>query len=321
MKALITGGAGFIGSHLAQLLLEDDWKVHILDDLSTGCEDNLPKNSSNLHFHLGCVTESENVRVLVALCDVVFHLAAVVGVQHAFNSPGQALRINIKGTENVLRAAGTYNKRVLVVSSSEVYGYGNGSKPKLEESDPVLLGTPTSSMRWAYGVSKLVDEFMAIEAFNKGLEAVVVRPFNVVGPRQVGHYGMVLPRFIKQALNGEPITVYGTGEQTRCFAYVAEVAQAFKELTLCDAAVGQVVNVAGFEEVTINYLARRVKELAGSDSPINHVPYEEAYGPGFDDAVRRSASTDKLRSLLGWVPKLPLDLVIMKTIEWSQRQC
>lgn len=320
MKVLVTGGAGFIGSHLVELLLKHGDEVIVYDDFSTGSEDNLPgvgAGEGNFWINRHSILDEEALGWSMTGCDQVYHLAAVAGVKEAFDHPLRTLTINIQGTHNVLKVADRLRKKVLVVSSSEVYGYGNEDKFLLEEKDKNIIGSPVSSLRWGYGVSKLVDEFLALSYQKEtGLPVVVARPFNVIGPRQRGRYGMVLPRFIKQALNNEPLTVYGDGEQTRSFAYVTEVANAFYDLMNCDKAVGQAVNVAGSEETSIKDLAKLVKEITGSESEITFVPYEKAYGKDFDDARRRFASVGRLEALIGYAPRMDLTEMIRMTVEW-----
>jgi len=318
MKALITGGAGFIGSHLMEYLMDQQWKVIVLDDFSTGRWKNLEYRSAFVNIVDGSVTDSNLVLDLVDQVDYVFHLAAVVGVKKAFEDPVNTLHVNIEGTNNVLRACASEGKRVLIASSSEAYGYGGED---LKEVDDCNIGSPMRSLRWAYGASKLVDEFIALSLHKQfRLPVTVVRPFNVVGPRQVGEYGMVLPRFIDWALKGEPIQVYGDGFQTRTFAYVGEVVAAFYDLMGTPESIGQVVNVAGNREISMLDLARKVKKITGSQSRIEFVSYEEIYGKKFDDSMKRVADTELLRSLIGWTPNMSLEEIIMKTIKWWEER-
>ena len=316
MKCLITGGAGFIGSHLAELLLDRGHAVMILDDLSTGKISNLIDAQPRITFYRGSVLNEELLSNLMMGQDQIYHLAAVVGVKEALSRPLETLEVNIQGTDNLLRLA-TPEQKILVVSSSEVYGYGAGSA--LKEQDSCILGSPLKSLRWGYGVSKLVDEFLAL-AYTRSYKKriTIVRPFNVVGPRQTGFYGMVLPNFIEQALEGKPITVFGTGEQTRCFAYVTEVVEIFYELLQWEETIGDVYNVAGREEIRIVNLARLVKAITKSNSEIVFVPYEEAYGTGFEDAMQRFADTRHLNEVLGHVPSIQIEDVIARTVEWMR---
>jgi UDP-glucose 4-epimerase len=312
MISLITGGAGFIGSHLAETLLSRGEQVIILDDLSTGCVHNIRHLRANPS--LRCVFDSVmNRHVLAEVVDesdVVFHLAAAVGVRRIIESPVRTIETNVRGTEMVLEAAARKKKLVFLASTSEVYGKNN--KVPFCEDDDVTLG-PTVKSRWSYGASKALDEFLALAYWKeRGLPVVIARLFNTVGPRQTGRYGMVLPTFVGQALDGLPLTVFGTGKQSRCFAYVADVVEAIVKLVENGRAVGEVVNVGNDEECTIEQLAFLVREITGSASPIEFVPYDQAYEPGFEDMVRRVPCLDKLASLAGLRPSTPLTTVIQK---------
>jgi UDP-glucose 4-epimerase len=287
MKHLITGGAGFIGSHLCEVLLAQGHKVVAIDDLSTGRVENIAHLRPLPHFQF--VREDiRNAQVLDRLtseAEVVIHLAAAVGVQLIVDDPVRTIRTNIMGTEGVLEAANRYGCKVLIASTSEVYG--KGVRVPFREDDDRLMG-PTVRSRWAYAESKAVDEFLSLAYHHQfGLPVVIMRFFNTVGPRQTGRYGMVVPRFVRQALRGEPLPVYGDGQQTRCFADVADVTRAVAELAEHAGAVGEVFNVGATQEITIRKLAERVIELTGSASEIVAVPYDEAYGPGFEDMRRR----------------------------------
>jgi UDP-glucose 4-epimerase len=307
---LITGGAGFIGSHLADALLAANHRVLVIDDLSTGNLNNIShlKGHSTFHFTRANITDSLVMDRLASQTDVIFHLAAAVGVKLIVEHPVHTIETNVMGTEVVLQAALRHNCRVLLASTSEVYG--KGSKIPFSEEDDILLGA-TSKSRWSYAASKLVDEFLAL-AYQReyGLAVIPFRLFNTVGPRQTGRYGMVVPRFVGQALRGEAITVYGDGSQSRCFCDVRDVVQALVGLAQHDEAHGQVYNIGGTEEVTIKALAERVKAVTRSESTIVNVPYEEAYAPGFEDMQRRVPDTTRINTLLGWQPHRSLDEIL-----------
>jgi UDP-glucose 4-epimerase len=315
---LITGGAGFIGSHLADLLIAAGHRVLAIDNLSTGRTDNIDHliDHPSFHFVRATITDSIVMDRLASQADVIFHLAAAVGVKLIVEHPVHTIETNIMGTEAVLQAALRYNCRVLVASTSEVYG--KGSKLPFSEEDDVLLG-PTSKSRWAYAASKMVDEFLAL-AYQReyGLLVTPFRLFNTVGPRQAGRYGMVIPRFVQMALKGEPITVYGSGSQSRCFCDVRDVVEALAGLANHPEAAGQVYNIGSNEEVSIWELAERVKALAGSSSPLVNVPYSEAYAPGFEDMQRRAPDTSRIRALLGWQPRRPLDEILAAVIDYQR---
>jgi UDP-glucose 4-epimerase len=313
MKALVTGGAGFIGSHLTDHLVSEGWQVVILDDLSTGRKDNLAQamedpDRNAVELVVGSITDAELVHSLSADVDVVFHLAAAVGVFTIQTDTLNSMRTNLHGTEIVLEAALRADARVLVASTSEVYG--KNTKVGLREDDDRIIGSPLKS-RWSYAEAKALDETYAHQyAIHHGLRAVIVRPFNTAGPRQTGRYGMVVPRFVKQALAGESLTVYGTGEQTRCFAHVADVIPALVKLVDTPAAYGSVFNIGNPEQISINDLARRVIARIGSSSDVVHVPYESAYGAGFEDMQRRVPDCARLSELIGYRPVRHLDDII-----------
>ena len=318
MTSLITGGAGFIGSHLAEALVARGEQVIILDDLSTGSVDNV--RSFRAHPRVHCFFESMMNRSLlcelVDEADIVYHLAAAVGVRRIIESPVRTIETNVKGTELVLECAAKKKKRVFVASTSEVYG--KNARAPFREDDDIVLG-PSSRSRWSYATSKLLDEFLALAYWNeKQVPVVIGRLFNTVGPRQTGRYGMVLPTFVLQALDGAPITVFGTGQQTRCFGYVGDAVEAIIRLMSCDAAVGEVVNIGNDEEITMEALARLVRERAHSTSPIRFIPYDEAYAPGFEDMPRRVPSVDKLFSLIGFRPTTPLIAIIDQIISHAK---
>ena len=315
---LITGGAGFIGSHLTESLLARGDRVLALDDLSTGCLDNIrgPLGHPAYRFTEASVCDTRVVNELAARAQTVFHLAAAVGVQLIVEHPVRTIVTNVMGTEVALDAARQHGCRVVLASSSEVYG--KGSKVPFGEDDDVLLG-PTSRSRWSYAASKMVDEFLGL-AYQReyGVSVTVARLFNTIGPRQTGRYGMVVPRLVRQALNGEPLTVYGDGTQSRCFCDVRDVVQALLGLAAHDDTAGAVVNVGSTHEITIDALARRIRTLAGSRSDIVHVPYDAAYAVGFEDMQRRVPDTAKLSQLTGWRPRWSLDETLHAVIAYER---
>ncbi len=311
-RVLITGGAGFIGSHLAEALIEAGKEVTVLDNLSTGRFENIEHlvGRPRFHFAIDTITNEVVLDRLASECQVIVHLAAAVGVQLIVERPVHTIETNVMGTEAVLQAAARYRAKVLIASTSEVYG--KGVRVPFSEDDDVVLG-PTNKSRWAYAASKMVDEFLALAYHReKDLPVVIARLFNTVGPRQRGRYGMVIPRFVEQALRGEPITVYGDGLQSRCFCDVSDVVRAFMGLIEHPQAVGRVFNVGSTEEITILDLARRVKAVTGSASPIEFIPYDQAYAPGFEDMRRRVPDTGRIRALLGWEPRVSLDEILAR---------
>ena len=314
-RYLITGGAGFIGSHLTERLLRDGHSVVVLDDLSTGRRENLSGllDAAGVQFIRDSVENEATVNTLMAQCDGVFHLAAAVGVQLVLDEPVRTIRTTIHGTEVVLDAANRYGRPVMITSSSEVYG--KGAKVPFHEDDDVVMG-PTKTTRYCYAYCKAIDEYLGL-AYHKqyGLPVRVVRLFNTVGPRQVGRYGMVLPRFVEAALRGQPLIVHGDGNQTRCFCHVRDVADALVTLTNTPAAAGQVFNLGGDEEVSINELASRVIKLTGSSSRIEHVSIEQAYGHRFEDMPRRVPDLHKVRQAVGFRPRHALDDIITSVID------
>lgn len=318
MQALITGGAGFIGSHLAEALLERGDEVHIIDDLSTGNIRNLDHLRDNKRLHV-TIDQVENVPVLAELVDrsdVVFHLAAAVGVRLVVESPVRTIETNLKTTELVLAQASKKQKKVFFASTSEVYGKRE-KQPCLEDDD-LIIGS-TKMGRWSYACSKAMDEFLALAyARERGLPVIVARFFNTVGPRQTGRYGMVVPNFVRQAISGENITVYGDGNQARCFGYVGDVVGAVMKLVDTPAAYGSVFNIGNETELSINELAERVIRLAGSSSRIQKIPYSEAYGDGFEDMRRRVPDLTKVRELIGYRPRIAVDEIIEKVIAYHR---
>jgi UDP-glucose 4-epimerase len=317
MKALITGGAGFVGSHLAEALLGRGDEVYVLDDLSTGSIENIEhlKASPSFHYAIESIRNEPVAAELVDRVDVVFHLAAAVGVRLIVESPVNTIETNVHGTESILKIANKKKKKVLIASTSEVYGKSN-QVPFREDADLVL--GPTHKGRWSYACSKAIDEFLALAYHKeKRLPVVIVRLFNTVGPRQTGRYGMVIPSLIKQALLGHPLTVYGDGRQSRCFTYVSDVVGVLMQLADHPGAVGQVFNVGNDrEEVTIAALAARVKARTGSQSEIVMVPYDEAYEEGFEDMRRRVPDLTKVHALVGYEPKVHLDEILDRVIAY-----
>ena len=313
---LVTGGAGFIGGHLSEALLDKGYEVTIIDDLSTGRLENIEYLTGNPRFRFTIETIANTAVMdrLVSECDLIFHLAAAVGVDLIVSQPIRVIETNIGGSEVVLQTARRYRRKVMLASTSEVYGKSNNA-PFSEDDDSVL--GPTIKNRWSYAATKAVDEFLAL-AYHKevGLPVGIFRLFNTVGPRQSGRYGMVIPRFVQSALSGKPIRVFGDGKQTRCFGNVSDSVRAIIALSECDEAVGQVFNVGTQEEVTILELAERVKERAGSSSEIVLIPYSEAYEEGFEDMRRRVPDTSKIRRLVGWQPEKSLDQTLDEVIAY-----
>lgn len=318
MRVLITGGAGFIGSHLADAYLQRGDEVLVIDDLSTGTIENIQHLKSNPKFHytIDSVHNQPVTAELVDQCDVVFHLAAAVGVKLIVESPVRTIETNVRGTEVVLALANKKQKRVLVASTSEVYGLS--ADVPFKEDGNLVMGATTKG-RWSYACSKAIDEFLALAYWReKKLPTTIVRLFNTVGPRQTGRYGMVIPTFVKQALAGRPITVYGDGRQTRCFGYVGDVVGALIKLMDTTESIGQVFNIGSTEEISILQLAEKVRELTQSTSEIVFVPYDDAYEEGFEDMPRRVPDTNKINQLVGFKPEMTLDGILETVISFHR---
>ncbi len=322
-QILITGGAGFIGSHLAEVMLSQGHHVTVIDDLSTGRMENIEPLVSHprFRFAIASITNEVVMDRLASECDTIIHLAAAVGVMLIVEKPVHTIETNVMGTEAVLKAALRYRAKVLIASTSEVYGKGN--HVPFREDDDVVLG-PTLRSRWAYAASKMVDEFLALAYHReKGLPVVVFRLFNTVGPRQTGRYGMVIPRFVQQALRDEALTVFGDGKQSRCFLHVRDAVEAIIDLAECPEAVGEVFNIGSTEEVTIDNLAQRVLQVSRQfkgqtteavQSDVVHIPYDQAYAIGFEDMIRRIPDISKLNQFTGWVPRRSLDEILKSVV-------
>ncbi len=320
MRVLITGGAGFIGSHLSEALLAEGREVFVIDNLSTGSIDNLAavKGHARFHYTIDTVANEPVLAELVDQADLVFHLAAAVGVKLIVEQPVHTIETNVHGTEVVLKLANKKKKLVVIASTSEVYGK-SADVPFREDADLVL--GPTTKQRWAYACSKAIDEFLALAYWKeKKLPVVIARLFNTVGPRQTGRYGMVIPTFVRQALSGRPITVYGDGTQTRSFTFVGDVVRALVALGDEPRAVGQVYNIGNGHEISIRELAERVKALARSASPIVTIPYDEAYEAGFEDMPRRVPDIGKIHALTGYEPRVQLDEILLQVIDYFQKR-
>jgi len=318
MKILVTGGAGFIGSHLVEALLARGDEVYVIDDLSTGSMENIVacKGRPGFAYVIETIINQPVVAEWVDRADVVCHLAAAVGVRLIVDSPVRTIETNISGTEVVLGQAAKKGKKVILASTSEVYGKAN--KMPFCEGDDLVLG-PTHKSRWSYACSKAIDEFLGLAYFKeKGLPVVIARLFNTVGPRQIGRYGMVVPTFVRQALRGEEITVFGDGAQSRCFSYVGDTVAALIQLIDHDEAAGQVFNVGNDKEITILDLARLVKKLAGSDSPIVTIPYDQAYEEGFEDMRRRVPDLSRIKKAIGYEPQTDIEAIVTSVIEYEK---
>ena len=320
MRAFITGGAGFIGSHLCETLLDQGHEVLILDNLSTGSIDNIAhlKGRPGFDYYVDTVNNEPLLAELIDRSDVVFHFAAAVGVKLIVEQPVHTIETNVHGTEVVLKHANKKKKLVVIASTSEVYGKSE-DVPFREDSDLVM--GPTPKHRWAYACSKAIDEFLALAYWKeRKLPVIIVRFFNTVGPRQTGQYGMVIPNFVRQALAGEPITVFGDGTQSRSFTHVADVVGALIKLVNEPKAIGQVINIGNTEEVSIAALAERVRDLCGSKSPIKFIPYEQAYESGFEDMPRRVPDLTRVKGLIGYEPQHQLDAVLTQVIDYFRRK-
>jgi UDP-glucose 4-epimerase len=318
-SALITGGAGFIGSHLSELLLEQGTEVFVLDDLSTGSERNVAHLRERRDFHLivDSVLKSSVVNELVHRCDVVYHLAAAVGVRLIVEEPVHTLVTNIQGTEIVLDHCNRFGKRVLVASTSEVYG--DRREPEALSEESKRMYGPTTARRWAYAESKALDEFLALAYHQeRGLDCVIVRLFNTVGPRQSGQYGMVIPRFVQSALAGRPLEIHGDGTQTRCFCHVQDTIRALAGLMDASEISGQIFNVGSTERVTITELAQRVVTLTGSSSTTVPIPYDEVYGQGIEDMLHRQPAIEKVTGAIGWQPTRSLDEILRDVVQYAR---
>jgi UDP-glucose 4-epimerase len=316
MNMLITGGAGFIGSHLAERLLELGHEVFIIDNLWTGRLTNIEKiqNHQRVHLVVDTILNESVMNELIFKVDRIYHLAAAVGVRNIMDHPVETLDTNVKGTETVLRLANQFKKKIFIASTSEVYG--KHVEHSLSEEDNRVMGS-VKKRRWAYACSKTLDEFLALAYHDeKKLPVVIGRLFNTVGPRQTGQYGMVLPTFVQSALLGKPITVFGDGTQSRSFTHVADVVEAIVKLMDEPKAEGDIFNIGNDHEITIKELADRVKDLTGSPSEIEHIPYEKAYGPGFEDMVRRCPVIEKLKNLIGFKPQFDMDAIIQSVIDY-----
>jgi UDP-glucose 4-epimerase len=321
MRVLITGGAGFIGSHLAEAYLNKGDEVYIIDDLSTGSMDNVrlfqqdDRFKDKIFVHINTILNHDLMLELTGICDVVFHMAAAVGVRYILDHPLSSIKTNIQGTEKVLDLCNKFKKKVLIASTSEVYG--KHKHAPLVETDNIIYG-PSSKFRWSYAAAKLMDEFTALAYFRtRGLQTIVTRLFNTVGPRQTGAYGMVIPRFVDQALKNAPLTVYGDGNQTRTFTYVKDVVKAMMALMESDHTAGEVYNIGGIEEVTILDLAQKIIDKTGSASTINFIPYDEAFGKDFEDMMRRVPGIEKIKKAIGFEPETGLDTILEKVIQNS----
>ncbi len=321
MNVLITGGAGFIGSHLADELLKRGDEVYVIDDLSTGSAENVAHLSQHPRFHFinDTVLNEAVLNELVNKTEHIYHLAAVVGVKLVVDSPVRTLETNLKCSEIVFKLAHQMNKKVFLASTSEVYGRHFENKP-LKETDDRIYG-PTTVGRWSYAGAKAIDEFLALAYYReRGLQVVVGRFFNTVGPRQTGQYGMVIPRFVKSALAGEPLSVYGTGEQSRSFTYVGDAVWAVMKLMSCESAVGEVFNIGNGEEITMNDLAQKVTSLTGSRSEIKHVSYESVYGQGFEDMEFRTPDITKINQYVGYRPTVNLEGILKRVIFYYEER-
>ena len=319
MRILITGGAGFIGSHLAEKLLNEGNEIYVIDNLSTGRLENIEsfKDKPNFHLTIGSVLNRELMEMLISKVEQVYHLAAAVGVKYIIENPLLSLKTNIMGTDNVLELCNKYKAKALIASTSEIYG--KSEQVPFAETDDRLMGS-THISRWGYGASKAIDEFLALAFYReKKLPVVIVRCFNTVGPRQTGQYGMVLPKFIKAALLDQPLVIYGNGEQTRCFADVSDVIEAFCKLMNTPECAGEIFNVGTTESISITDLAQKVKEMCHSKSRIEYMSYADAFEEGFEDMMHRQPDLTKINNFIGWEPKLKLNDIITRMIEYYEK--
>jgi UDP-glucose 4-epimerase len=315
-KVLITGGAGFIGSHLAERLLKEGTEVYIIDDLSTGSIDNIKHLLAhpNFHYKIDTIMDYLLMKDLIDIVDEIYHLAAAVGVKYVIENPLHSLNINVRGTEIILELANKDKKKVFIASTSEVYG--KQTQFPLSETSNSVIGNTTIS-RWGYAASKMLDEFLSLAYFReKKLPIIIGRFFNVCGPRQSASYGMVIPRFVKQALLGNPLTVYGSGKQSRCFGHVSDVINGMIKLMQNEKSIGQIFNIGSDEEITIEDLAKKVKKLTHSESEIEYIPYDKAYEKGFEDMERRVPDLSKIKNFIGYSPQKSLDDIINEVIEY-----
>lgn len=317
-RALITGGAGFIGSHLAEALLKSRHRVTVIDNLSTGSMDNINhlKDKKHFEYHIDTIMNERLTERLVENCDIIYHLAAAVGVKYIIDNPLESIQINVRGTEIVLELANELGKKkVILASTSEIYGKNMDGKISFREDDDRVLGT-TSISRWSYSCTKALDEFLALAYYReKKLPVVIVRLFNTCGPRQTGRYGMVIPRFVKQALLNQPITVYGDGTQTRSFTYVDDVVNVIIKLAEHPRAVGEIFNVGNSKSISINELAEKIKRMTSSSSNIVHIAYEKAYEKGFEDMKYRQPDITRIKELIDFRPKVSIDEMLKKIIK------
>ncbi len=315
--ALVTGGAGFIGSHLVDRLILEKYEVFVIDDLSTGSVENIRHllNNPNLHFYVESVMNRELLAKIIPQVDEIYHFAAAVGVKYIIDNPLHSLEVNVVGTHNILELANKFHKpRIFIASSSEIYG--KNTKVPLKEDDDRVLGS-TYISRWTYSCSKALDEFLALAYFReKKLPVVIGRFFNVCGKRQSGAYGMVIPRFVKQALLGHPITIYGDGKQSRCFSYIGDAVEATYKLMHTEKAMGEIFNIGSDEEISIKDLAILIKKITGSSSPIVHIPYEQAYESGFEDMRRRVPDLSKIKNFINYKPSKTLEEIVKEVIEY-----
>ncbi len=321
MKILITGGAGFIGSYLSEYYLAQGAEVYVIDDLSTGSLDNIAHLIKNPLFHFvnDSILNHEAMLELTGICDVIVHLAAAVGVKLIIDEPLKSIHTNVAGTEIVLELANKFRKKTFIASTSEIYG--RNSKVPLSEDDSRIYGS-TNLARWSYAATKVMDEFLGLAYYRtQNLPVIIGRFFNTVGPRQIGQYGMVIPRFVGQALRNEPITVYGDGTQTRSFSYVEDVVRGVAALIAEPRAVGEIFNVGNEEEVSINELAALIQSITKSSSPIRHIPYEQAYQEGFEDMERRVPDISKIKKLVGYKNTYDLNSILAKVVEYERKRC